>query len=63
MGGKAMLVLASLASQPELLHVLRALLQPKDYACLVRIAHKAVSTSCLHCELHYLCQRAESLRA
>lgn len=44
MGPKAMLVLASLAAEPELLHVLRALLQPQDYACLVHIAHKTVRT-------------------
>ena len=42
MGAKAMLVLATLAAEPELLHVLRALLQPQDYACLVHIAHRAV---------------------
>ncbi|KAK9917444.1 hypothetical protein WJX75_004438 [Coccomyxa subellipsoidea] len=41
MGAKAMLVLATLAAEPELLHVLRALLQPQDYACLVHIAHRA----------------------
>ncbi len=48
MGAKAMLVLATLAAEPELLHVLRALLQPRDYACLVHIAHRAV-------RLHHAC--------
>lgn len=42
MGAKAMLVLATLAAEPEVLHVLRALLQPHDYACLVHIAHRTV---------------------
>ncbi|BDA50773.1 hypothetical protein COCOBI_16-4510 [Coccomyxa sp. Obi] len=40
MGAKAMLVLATLAAEAEVLHVLRALLQPHDYACLVHIAHR-----------------------
>ncbi len=44
MGAKAMLVLATLAAEPEVLHVLRALLQPHDYACLVHIAHRTVRT-------------------
>ena len=43
MGSKAMLLLAGLASEAELLHVLRSLLQPRDYACLIAIARKAVS--------------------
>jgi len=44
MGSKAMLLLASLATEAELLHVLRSLLQPRDYACLIAIARKAVSS-------------------
>ncbi len=43
MGPKAMLLLAGLAQEAELLHVLRSLLQPPDYACLVAIARRAVS--------------------
>jgi len=43
MGSKAMLLLATLATEAELLHVLRSLLQPRDYACLIAIARKAVS--------------------
>ncbi len=42
MGAKAMLVLATLAAEPEVLHVIRALLQPHDHACLVHIAHRTV---------------------
>lgn len=42
MGSKAMLLLAGLAKEAELLHVLRSLLQPQDYACLVAIARRAV---------------------
>ena len=51
MGPKAMLLLAGLAQEAELLHVLRSLLQPPDYACLVAIARRAVSarhTAFLH---------------
>ena len=45
MGSKAMLLLAGLAREAELLHVLRSMLQPRDYACLVAISRRAVSTS------------------
>ena len=45
MGPKAMLLLAGLAQEAELLHVLRSLLQPPDYACLVAIARRAVSVT------------------
>ena len=48
MGSKAMLLLAGLAKEAELLHVLRSLLQPQDYACLVAIARRAVSTLLQH---------------
>lgn len=50
LGAKAMLVLAGLAKEAELLHVLRALLQPRDYACLVAIARRAVSNPLLPLE-------------
>ena len=45
MGSKAMLLLAGLAREAELLHVLRSMLQPRDYACLVAISRRAVSAA------------------
>ena len=45
MGGRAVLVLAQLAADAELLHVLRAQLLPPDYACVVRIAARAVRSA------------------
>ena len=40
-----MLLLAGLAREAELLHVLRSMLQPRDYACLVAISRRAVSSA------------------
>ena len=54
MGSKAMLLLAGLAKEAEVLHVLRSLLQPQDYACLVSIARCAVSTMLQHILLRIL---------
>ncbi len=42
LGGRAVLVLAQMAAEPELLHVLRALLQPHNYACLTVVTARAV---------------------